>query len=38
LRTLREKYLSNKGIANNRIIAKGYGSSNQKASNETAEG
>ena len=33
-----KKYLSNKGIDNNRIIAKGYGSSNPKASNDTAEG
>ena len=33
-----KKYLTDKGIDNNRIIAKGYGSSNPKASNDTAEG
>jgi outer membrane protein OmpA-like peptidoglycan-associated protein len=33
-----KKYLSNKGIENNRIIAKGYGSSNPKANNNTKEG
>ena len=33
-----KKYLTDKGIDNNRIIVKGYGSSNPKASNDTAEG
>jgi outer membrane protein OmpA-like peptidoglycan-associated protein len=33
-----KKYLSDKGIDNNRIIVKGYGSSNPKASNDTEEG
>ena len=33
-----KKYLTDKRIDNNRIIAKGYGSSNPIASNDTAEG
>jgi outer membrane protein OmpA-like peptidoglycan-associated protein len=33
-----KKYLSDKGIDNTRIIAKGFGSSNPKASNNTEEG
>jgi len=33
-----KKYLSDKGIDNKRIITKGYGSSNPKVSNDTAEG
>lgn len=33
-----KKYISDKGIDNNRIIAKGYGSGNPKASNNTEEG
>jgi len=33
-----KKYLSDKGIDNNKIITKGYGSSNPKASNDTEEG
>ncbi len=33
-----KKYLSDKGIDNNRIVAKGYGSNNPKASNATDEG
>ncbi len=33
-----KKYLSDKGIDNTRIITKGYGSSDPKASNETKEG
>ena len=33
-----KKYLTDKGIDNKRIIAKGYGSNNPKASNDNAEG